>query len=255
MTDWAGRSVIVTGASRGIGEALAVEASRRAAHVALLARDVSALEHVASACRQAAPDGTPDPIVTPADVTDAAEIPRVIADVLAGFDGRLDLLANVAGSALRHVRVEEATDDDWEATLALNLVAPARLQRLCFDALRAARGAVVNVGSIAAQRSAPQGVAYAAAKAGLSSLSRTAAIEWARHGIRVNTVEPGFVDTAFNDEVRSLGLEDRLVAKVPMRRAISPEEVARLILAVADPDLPSVSGTVVTIDGAWSARL
>ena len=255
MNDWSDRTALVTGGSRGIGAAVAVELARLGTHVALLARDVAALEDVAGECREVAPDGTPDPIVVAADITDAHTVEGEVADVLAAFDGRLDLLANVAGASLRPVRVEDATDADWDETLALNLVAPARLQRLCFPALREARGAVVNVGSIAAQRSAPLGATYAAAKAGLASLSRSAAIEWARHGIRVNTIEPGFVDTEFNDQMRAAGLEDRLLAKVPTRTPISASEVARLVLVAADPDLPSFSGTVLSIDGAWSARL
>jgi len=249
---WADRAAVVTGASRGIGRAVAEALAAEGARIALLARDAAALEEVAAVCTAA---GAASAVPLPVDVTDAAGVSTAVAQALDAFDGRLDLLANVAGSSLRHARVEELDDGDWQAAFELNLLAAARLQRLCHAALAAARGAVVNVGSVVADRAAPLGAAYAAAKAGLAALTRATALEWARDGIRANTVEPGYVDTDFNARLRAAGLEERLLARVPTRRPISAVSVARVVLFAGDPANRDLTGAVLRVDGGMTARL
>lgn len=252
---WQGRTALVTGASRGIGAAVARALATEGAHVALLARDEAALEEVAAACLQDAPAGSPAPRVHRVDLMDGASLASVAADALDDLGGRLDLLANVAGSSLRHAKVEEMTDDDWRDALDLNLLAPVRLQRGCFEALREARGCVVNVGSVVADRAAVLGSTYAAAKAALQSFTRSTALEWARHGIRAVCVEPGYVDTDFNARLKEAGLEGRLLERVPTRQAITPEDVARLVAFVGAPTTAHLTGETIRIDGGYAARL
>lgn len=251
MGEWSGRTALVTGASRGIGRAVALALAGEGCATALLGRDEAALRETADACAAVGPT----PLSFVVDVTDAAGVTAAVAEALAAFGGRLDLLANVAGSSLRQARLEELDDADWEEQFALHVLAPARLQRLCRPALAAAGGAVVNVSSIAASRAAPLGAAYAAAKAGVEALTRATALEWARDGIRAVAVKPGYTDTAFNDRLVAAGLQDRLLARVPTRRSIAAEEIARAILFAGSPGSPSLNGAMITVDGGWSARL
>lgn len=252
---WTGRTALVTGASRGIGASVARSLAGNGAHVALLGRDAEALGAVAGECRAAAPEGTPGPVVAVLDLTDAEALHDVATDVLAGFGQRLDLLANVAGASLRHAKLEDMTDADWRATLDLNLMAPVRLQRSCFEALVAAQGAVVHVGSVVADYAAVLGSTYAAAKAALQSLTRSTALEWARHGVRAVCVEPGYVATDFNARLVEAGLEERLLARVPTRQPIAAQDVADLILFAGAPTTRHLTGATIKLDGGYSAAL
>jgi NAD(P)-dependent dehydrogenase (short-subunit alcohol dehydrogenase family) len=246
LQDWAGRIALVTGASRGIGRAVAKAIARRGGRVALVGRDAAALAETAAAC--------PGALVVEADVTSAADI-AAVADRLEALGDRLDLLANVAGAPGRALALEALTDDDWADSLRLNLLAAVRLQRACLPALSAAQGCIVNVGSIAAAGGMRNGAAYAAAKAALASVTRTAAVEWARRGIRANLVEPGYVATDFNAPLLEAGLEPRILAKVPTGRPIAPEAVADAVLHLGSPQQRDVTGATLRVDGGWTARL
>jgi NAD(P)-dependent dehydrogenase (short-subunit alcohol dehydrogenase family) len=244
---WAGRSAVVTGASRGIGRAVALALAERGATLVLTARDRELLDETAERCRAA---GAGEVRTVAGDLV----APETTDAVAAQVGERLALLANVAGSALRRAAVEELDDADWEASMALHVIAPARLQRLCRPALVAGEGSVVNVGSIAAAGGIRQGAAYSAAKAALVAMTKTTAIEWARDGVRANVVEPGYVDTDFNAPAIAAGLEERMLRRVPTGRAISPEAIARAVLFLAGPDARDVTGTVLRVDGGWTAR-
>jgi NAD(P)-dependent dehydrogenase (short-subunit alcohol dehydrogenase family) len=240
--DWAGRSALVTGASRGIGRAVAVSLAARGARVAIVARDQAALAETAALC--------PGAVVRALDLTgDLAPL----AGALDELGGRLDLLANVAGAPGRAIALEALTEADWASALSLNLLAAVRLQNLCLDALTAASGCIVNVGSIASSGGLRNGAAYAAAKAGLAAVTRAAAIEWARRGVRANLVEPGFVDTEFNQHLREAGADTRLIAQIPLLRAITAEEVAEAVLHLGAAR--STTGATLRVDGGWTARM
>jgi NAD(P)-dependent dehydrogenase (short-subunit alcohol dehydrogenase family) len=187
-----------------------------------------------------------------ADVTD----PRSDGGFCSALDalgGKLDLLANVAGSPGRADLLVALDDAAFEEAFALHVVAPARLMRLCHDALARAGGAVVNLGSISGAFAAPRSAPYSAAKAALVALTRAAAVEWARDGIRVNAVEPGYVATAFNAALIEGGFEERLLAKIPTRRSVSVESVARTVLfAASNVDM---TGAVLRVDGGQTVRL
>lgn len=253
--DWAGRTALVTGASRGIGRGVALELARRGATLTLLGRDPDALAATVAAVVAAGPDENRPPRHRRVDLTDAAALHAALPGIVEGLAGRLDLLANVAGASLTAASLEALEDDDWEASLALHLLAPVRLQRACFEALRAAGGVVVSVGSIAGAAAPTAGAPYAVAKAALTALGRSTAVEWARYGVRSVVIEPGYVDTDFNDALVASGQHERLVRRIPTRRAIDADHVARLLVSLADPSLPDLTGGVVRIDGGLTARL
>ena len=239
------RTAIVTGASRGIGRAVALRLGAAGTRIAAMARDRDALGSLADeilAC------GGPAPHLEAFDIRVADDLEQAARRSIEFLDGRVGFLANVAGAASRRKRLEDLDDDDWAAEFDLNLMAPIRLSRHCFEALRDG-GTIVNVSSIVAGRASPTGGPYAAAKAGLESFTRTTALEWARHGIRAVTVAPGYVDTDFNAGAVESGYDDRFLKGVPTRRMIDAGEVAHLIVALADPEYPNLTGTVVTLDG------
>jgi Tropinone reductase 1 len=252
METWEGRSAIVTGASRGIGRATALELAGLRSNLVLLARDREALAVTAAECLRS---GAPEPMVLSVDLTDGRAIDAAVAVGLEHLGGRLDLLANVAGSALKRALLLDQDDADWQQSYDLHVMAPVRLQRACFQALRAARGAIVNVGSVSSARATSHGGPYAAAKAALASLTRTTAVEWARYGIRACTIEPGYVATPFNEPMEEAGVADRFLTKVPTRNRIDSAEVARLIVYLGSVENESITGTVVRIDGGMMAKL
>ena len=225
MGTWSGRSALVTGASRGIGRAIAVALAAEGARVALVGRDRPALEATAALCREAAPaaaarrgpapaaagrwapttrgedaaaatgrdaatatlGGAAGPLVVVADVTDS-NAADAFREAIEALGGGLDLLANVAGSPGSASLLKDLDDADWEAAFELHVLAPARLLRVCYDALASAGGAVVNIGSIAANAAVPRSAAYSAAKAGLASLTRR---DRDRVGARRHPSKPG----------------------------------------------------------------
>ena len=177
MGTWSGSRALVTGASRGIGRAIAVALAAEGAHVVLVGRDWAALEQTAARCRETAPEEAArrvgggavatvsGPLVVVADITDPERGRRAAR----GEHGdELDLLANVAGAPGSASLLKDLDDvADWQAAFKLHVLAPARLLRVCYDALASAGGAVVNIGSIAANAAVPRSAAYSAAKAGL----------------------------------------------------------------------------------------
>jgi NAD(P)-dependent dehydrogenase (short-subunit alcohol dehydrogenase family) len=252
MGAWDGRTAIVTGASQGIGKATALELAGHGCSLALLSRDADALGRTAAECVER---GAPVPAVIPVDVTEGSAVKEAAAAALDHLGPQLHLLANVAGSALKRAPLIEQSDADWQLSYDLHVMAPVRLQKACFEALRAGGGAIVNVGSIAASRVTSHGGPYSAAKAALASLTRTTAVEWARFGIRIVTVEPGYVATPFNEPTEEAGLADVFLKKMPSRKRIDPSEVARLIAYLGSEDNESINGTVVRIDGGMMAKL
>ena len=241
---WSGRKALVTGASGGIGRAVAVSLAAAGAHVALAGRNEAALRETARQCENST--------IVVADVTDPSG-DGVFRDVLDAFGGELDLLANVAGAAGRAELLVELDDAAFEEAFALHVVGPARLMRLCHHALARTEGAIVNFGSISGAYAAPRSAPYSAAKAALVALTRATAVEWARDGIRANVVEPGYVATGFNAALIEGGFEERLLTKIPTRRAVSVESVARTVLFAAEN--VDMTGAVLRVDGGQTVRL
>jgi NAD(P)-dependent dehydrogenase (short-subunit alcohol dehydrogenase family) len=211
------RTCLVTGASRGIGAAVATALSADGHRVALVARDAAALDEMRS--------GLPSPaLAVRADVTDPAQLEAAVARV-EGEWGPVEVLVSNAGGGFAAPLVD-TTDDDWSRMLELNLTAPFRLfRRVLPGMLGAGWGRIVVVASVVAKRGEPQVAAYTAAKHGVLGLVRAAAAEVARTGVTVNAVCPGYVDTPMTEQT---------VAAVAGRTGRTPEE-ARAVLARRQP--------------------
>jgi NAD(P)-dependent dehydrogenase (short-subunit alcohol dehydrogenase family) len=213
----AARTCLVTGASRGIGAAVAARQSADGHRVALLGRDAGSLEGVAA--------GLPGPALTlAADVTDPPAVEAALQR-LEGEWGPVEVLVSNAGAGTA-APVVDTTDEAWARMLELNLTAPFRLLRRTLPAMTAQGwGRVVVIASVVAKRGEAQVAAYTAAKHGVLGLVRAAAAEVARTGVTVNAVCPGYVDTPMTDET---------VAAIASRSGRSPEE-ARAALARRQP--------------------
>jgi NAD(P)-dependent dehydrogenase (short-subunit alcohol dehydrogenase family) len=211
------RTCLVTGASRGIGAAVAARLSADGHRVALLGRDADALDRVGSALPGTA-------MTLPADVTDPAAVEAAL-ERLEGAWGPVEVLVSNAGAGTAAPLVD-TTDDDWARMLDLNLTAPFRLVRRVLPAMTAAGwGRIVVVASVVAKRGEAQVAAYSAAKHGVLGLVRAAAAEVARTGVTVNAVCPGYVDTPMTDAT---------VEGIAARSGRSPED-ARAVLARRQP--------------------
>ncbi len=241
-----GRNALVTGGTRGIGRAIVEELRALGAHVTLVARsqaDVDAAVHALG-------DGVAG---VAGDVTDRADRARIVAAVTAR--GPLHVLVHNAGSNTRSPLI--AYDDATiERLIALNLTSPLLLSRDLHPALRDAGGAsVIHIGSAAGQLALPTGVAYAAAKAGLTQAARTLALEWAQDGIRVNTVAPWYTRTPLVEPVlaRPEALA-AILARTPLGRIAEPHEVATAVAFLAMPAASYITGQCLSVDGGMAIQ-
>lgn len=229
--------IIVTGASRGIGEAIAAELDRRGFAVAGLSRSGVSVVGTGYAC----------------DMTDERAIADAIAKVAA--EGPLIGLINNAG-AHEGKRSAELSLADFEATMRLNASAVMVACRESYPHLKAAGDAlIVNIGSFFDKLAVIDNLAYCASKAAVGAITRCLAAEWARDGIRVLDVAPGYIETDLNrDFLASEKTQAWLKRRVPAGRAGSPQEVARLIGALYTENIAFLTGETIYIDGGQGAN-
>jgi 3-oxoacyl-[acyl-carrier protein] reductase len=242
-TELGGRVSLVTGASRGIGRAVAVELARRGSALILAARNAAALEETAAACR--ALNVTVH--CAAFDLADADSIRSGVEAALAA-SGRVDHLVNnagVTGDGLL-MRMKRA---EWDKVLDTNLGGAFEMIRAVLPAMvRARYGRIVNISSVVALMGNPGQASYCAAKAGLVGLTKSLAREVAARSITVNAVAPGFIDT---DMTRVLSQEarDRLTGLIPLARLGTPEDVAAGVAFLLSPGASYITGEVLNISG------
>jgi len=239
--DIAGRAALVTGASSGLGEHFARVLAGAGARVALAARRTDRIEALASEIGGGA-------VAVGMDVTDEASVAAGVAEAEAAL-GPLGIIINNAGVTVTKPALE-VSEDDWSRVIDTNLsgcwrVAQAAARRMA----ETGGGSIVNIASVLGLRSAATVPAYAAAKAGLIHLTRVLALEWARHGIRVNALAPGYVITDLNRDFLASEAGQRLVARVPQRRFAELSDLDGPLLLLASEASAHMTGSVVVVDG------
>lgn len=189
----------------------------------------------------------------PTDVTDRAALDRLTEEVHARH-GRLDVLVNAAGILTANAPVDEISVEDLRRNLDVNLIGTFQTCQAFAGLLRAAHGSVVNVASQAALVSLPQQAAYTASKGAVAALTRSLAIDWAEHGVRVNAVAPGFTVTPMTEAFfENPAFTAAAKRRIPLGRLLQPEEIAGAIVFLASPLASAVTGVVLAVDGGWTA--
>jgi NAD(P)-dependent dehydrogenase (short-subunit alcohol dehydrogenase family) len=249
LFDLTGKVALVTGASRGLGRAIAGGLAEAGADLVITSRHLPDVERVASELAV----GGRKVFALQVDVTRASEVDDAVARAIAAM-GRLDILVNNAGINIRKPALE-LTEGDWDQTLDTNL-------KGCFLVARAVgrhmlarqAGSVVNIASMMASVVHAERAAYASSKGGLVQLTRVLAVEWAPYNVRVNAICPGPFLTdlnkvILNDPEKVKYFMDRL----PMKRFGKPEELIGSVIFLASEASSYITGTTIYIDGGWTA--
>ena len=236
---------LVTGASRGIGAAIAKSLAADGWPVGVNYRsDKDAADKVVAEIES---DGG-KAVAVGADVADPGAAEELFKSVESHFDAPVLVLVNNAGIA-RDDLTPSLDDDQWSAVIETDLTAAFRLTRRALKSMMRARsGRIVNISSVVALRANPGQSNYAAAKAGLIAFTKTAAVEVARRGVTINAVAPGWIETEM-----TAGVSDDLLKAVPARRAGKPEEVAACVRFLVSEEAGYVTGAVLSVDGGLAA--
>ena len=225
------RQIIVTGASRGIGLAIAEEMERRGYMPVCLSRSGDGKVGRQVVC----------------DMTDEAAVKRIFAEIAAG--GPIAGLVNNAGVHILGSAAALATAD-FDRSIALNATAVMVASREAYPHLREAGGTIVNIGSFFDKLGVPDNLAYCASKAAVAAITRVMAVEWAKDGIRVVNVAPGYIETDLNRDYLS---RDKVRAwmkgRIPIGTPGQPDEVARLVGAIFSENLSFLTGETIYVDG------
>ncbi len=246
-----GKVALVTGASRGLGAATAVALASAGADVALHSN-----AHPASATAEkiGATNGRRTELFT-ADLADRAAADRLVADTLAAF-GRIDILINNAGIIRRHAAAQH-TDEEWDVVIEVNLSNAFRLCRAVGKHLldRQQPGKIINVASLLSFQGGITVPGYAAAKGGLVQLTKALANEWASHGINVNAIAPGYMQTDNTTALREDPQRNRQITeRIPAARWGTPEDLGGAVVFLASSASDYVHGHVLVVDGGWMGR-
>jgi NAD(P)-dependent dehydrogenase (short-subunit alcohol dehydrogenase family) len=248
--DLTGRVALVTGASRGIGRAVALGLTAAGARTAITARSGKDL---AALAREITALGT-QALVLEADITSPGTPERIVAETVA-WGGGLDIVVNNAGAIGAAGPFLALTQEDWQETVDLNFHATAAVCRAAGPVLSAqGKGSVINMASVAGINGVPMISHYAVSKAAMISLTRTLATEWATDGVRVNALAPGWITTDLTEPFTVVeGLADTLTHSVPARRWGTVEDVTGPAVFLACDASQFITGQVLVVDGGLSA--
>jgi NAD(P)-dependent dehydrogenase (short-subunit alcohol dehydrogenase family) len=246
-----GQVVLVTGAARGLGRAIALAFANAGADVALGLRDINTAHDLA---REIEALGR-KVLRLQMDVTNLAQISRAIRDAAAHF-GKLDILVNNAGGGISGLALD-VTEQDFDQTVAINLKATFfASQEAAKIMIRQKSGRIINMSSQAGFAALPTESVYCACKAAISHLTKCLAVEWGPHNITVNAVAPTFITTPGTDEaLADPAFRAEVIERIAaLHRIGEPMDVAGAVIFLASPAAALITGHTILIDGGWTAR-
>jgi len=242
-----GRVAVVTGASRGLGQGMAVGLAGAGAKVALVARTLSSLEETAARIG----NGGGEAKIIQADLFKVEEADRVIAETMACF-GKVDILVNAAGTQVRKPAFE-MTEKDWDYLMGVNLKAPYFISLAAArEMAKAKRGKIINITSLTSFIGVSNISIYGASKGGLASLTRQWAVEWAKYNINVNAIGPGYFMTELTAALFADPEKAKWVlSKIPLGRTGLPEDLMGTVIFLASAASDYITGQIINVDGGW----
>jgi NAD(P)-dependent dehydrogenase (short-subunit alcohol dehydrogenase family) len=245
-----GKTAIVTGASRGIGQAIAKGFAKAGADLILVSRNRSALEKVAKEIETLGRKAFP----ISADIGNPEEIQRTI-DTTLKISPRIDILVNNAGISPVLKKAEEMDLKEWEEILRVNLTGTFLFcQAVGKKMIQQGGGKIINMVSVGAVVGFPRQIAYCVTKGGVLQLTKVLSIEWAKHNIQVNAIGPAYIETELTKGMReSKIISEDLLRKTPMGRFGNPEEIVGAALYLASDASSYVTGQTLFVDGGWLA--
>ena len=244
-----GDVALVTGASRGLGRAVAAALAEAGADVVVTARSAEGLEKTAEIIRETGREA----LVIPADVEDHAALDGLVAKALERF-GRIDILVNNAGATARH-RAEDFPLEDWRRVMEVNVTSVFYVTNLVVRSRKQTGGGrIINTASLLSEIGVPLIPPYAASKGAVRQLTKAWAVEWARYNIRVNAIGPGYVrtemtETLYNDPKR----HETVMNRVAIKRWGKPEDLKGAVVFLASRASDYVTGHILYVDGGWLA--
>ncbi|WP_396910561.1 SDR family NAD(P)-dependent oxidoreductase [Mycolicibacterium sp.] len=252
-TKLAGRTAIVTGAGRGIGESIALTLANRGAEVMVIGRSVEPLKATVAAIEAKGGQA----FARQADISSSADVATAVGEAV-GRWGHIDILVNNA-AVFDEPPFFELDEHTFQATFAINVTGTFLLsQAVARHMADAGKGSIIHISSIDSLGADGPFTAYSATKAAVVSLARTMTMELAPLGIRVNCVAPGFVNTDMVHKTSTPNVLDHMLndfARVPMRRLVEPEEIGAAVAFLASDDASAITGTNLVVDGGLTSNL
>ena len=247
------KTVIVTGAGSGIGRATAIRFANEGANVVLVGRTAETLQETAEAFPQDRTWIHTDNFLTViCDISVEAQVQEMMKRVIDKFE-RIDVLVNNAGKAIQG-KITELSSEDWESAIDVNLNGTFYVCQAAMPHLIATKGNIINVSSLSGIGGDWNMAAYNAAKAGISNLTRTLALDHGADGVRVNAVNPSVTKTDMTSTIQDDSSKtDKFLDRCPLGRLAAPEEVAAAITFLASDDASMITGVNLPVDGGVSA--